>query len=36
MLKVVMKMQERMDIVEDCIRKVDEKVEKMRDGIMSE
>jgi len=36
MLKVVMKMQERMDVVEDCVRKVDEKKENIRDGIMSE
>jgi len=33
MLKVVMKMQQRMDVVEDCVRKVDEKIEKIRDGI---
>jgi len=36
MLKVVMKMQVRMDVVEDCVRKVDEKIEKIRDGIMTE
>jgi len=31
-----MKMQERMDVVEDCVKKVDGKIENIRDGIMSE
>jgi len=26
----------RIDVVEDCVRKVDEKIENIRDSIMSE
>lgn len=36
MLKVVIKMQERLDVVEDYVRKVDEKMVKMKEGILSE
>lgn len=36
MLKVVIKMQERLDIVEDYVRKVDDKIAKMRESIFTE
>jgi len=34
LIKEVMRMNGRLDIVEDCMRKVDDKMEKMREALI--
>jgi len=36
LIKEVMRINERLNIVEDCMRKVDEKMEKMRNALSSQ